>query len=370
MDTRIEKLARMMVEYSCEIKPGEHVMIRFDGEETVPMVTALVRQIYAAGASPYLLRSDKRLLREIILQAEDEQLDLMCRHELALSREMDCFLSVHATHNTYEFSDIPPEKIENFSKRYAMPTVLQRMHGDRWAGINYPCSSEAQAMGVSQQAYENFFFDVCTMDYPRMKRAAQPLAELMDRTDKVHIKGVGTDLTFSIKNIGSKICAGDHNIPDGEVFTAPVIDSVNGQVTYTAANVIDGFCYDKICLTFQNGRITAATCSDAARLNRKLDSDPGARYIGEFAIGFNPYITKPMKNTAFDEKIAGSFHLTPGMSFEKAGNGNKSSVHCDLVCIQTPEYGGGEIWFDGRLIRRDGRFVVPELEGLNPENLM
>ncbi|MBD5151489.1 MAG: aminopeptidase [Oscillibacter sp.] len=369
MDQRIEKLAKMMVNYSCEIKPGEHVMIRYDGEETIAMVTALVRCVYAAGAFPYLVRSDKRLQREVILQAGDSQLEMMCKHELAIAGEMDCFLSVHAAHNAFEFSDIPAEKMDNYFKRYAMPTVLQRMKRDRWAGINYPCASEAQALGVSQQAYEDFFFDVCTMDYPRMKEAARPLAALMDKTDAVHIIGQGTDLTFSIKNIGSKICAGDHNIPDGEVFTAPVIDSVNGTITYNTANVIDGYCYDKICLTFENGRITDIACSDNSRLTKKFDADPGARYIGEFALGFNPYITKPMKNTAFDEKIAGSFHLTPGMSFEKAGNGNESSIHCDLVCIQTPEYGGGEIWFDGVLIRKDGMFVIPELEGLNPENL-
>lgn len=369
MDPRIDKLANMMVNYSCELKPGEHVMVRYDGEETIPMVTALIRHIYAVGAYPYLVPSDKRLQREIILQAGDEQLDKMCEHELALTSQMDAFISVHATHNEFEFSDIPSDKMENFFKRYAMPTVLKRMKNDRWVGINYPCASEAQTMGTSQQAYEDFFFDVCTMDYPKMKEAAKPLADLMDRTDKVHIKGEGTDLTFSIKGIDSKICAGDHNIPGGEVFTAPVIDSVNGYVTYTTANVIDGICHDRIRLTFKDGKIVEAESNDTARLNQKLDSDPGARYIGEFAIGFNPYITKPMKNTSFDEKIAGSFHLTPGMSFEKAGNGNQSSIHCDLVCIQTPEYGGGEIWFDDVLIRKDGLFVIPELKGLNPENL-
>lgn len=370
MDPRIEKLAKMMVNYSCEIKPGEKVMLRYDGEETIPMITALIREIYAAGAYPFLFRRDRRMDRELIMHAGDEQLDLMCRHELAFTSDMDCFISVSANHNEFEFSDIPQEKMQNYFKRYGMPTVLNRMRDDRWAGINYPCSSEAQAMGKSQQAFEDFFFEVCTMDYPKMKKAAEPLAALMDQTDHVHIKGQGTDLSFSIKGIGSKICAADHNIPDGEVFSAPVIDSVNGVITYNCPNVIDGYCFDTIRFTFKDGKIVGVDCSDNDRMNKYLDVDPGARYIGEFAIGFNPVITHPMKNTSFDEKIAGSFHFTPGMSFTKAGNGNTSSIHCDLVCIQRPEYGGGEIWFDDVLIRKNGLFILPELEGLNPENLI
>lgn len=369
MDPRIEKLADMVVRYSCKIQPQEHVLIRYDGDETTPMVASLMQKIYAAGAYPYLKRTDRTLQRELILGAGDEQLDRMCRQELAQYEQMDCFLSIHANHNAYEFADIPAERMENYSKRYGMPTVLRRMQYERWAGFDYPTSSDAQAMGMSTESYMDFFFRVSTMDYEKMYRAAQPLAELMKRTDCVHILGEGTDLTFSIRGIGSKICAGDHNIPDGEVFTAPVRDSVFGTVTYTAPNMIDGVCHDHIQLTFEQGKIVRAQSSDTKRLNQKLDSDDGSRYIGEFALGFNPYITRPMKNTGLDEKIAGSFHFTPGMSFDYPGNGNQSSIHCDFVCIQTPEYGGGEIWFDDVLIRKDGRFVLPELENLNPENL-
>lgn len=371
MDPRIEKLADMMVNYSCEIKPGEHIMIRHSGEETIPMVTALVRRIYQAGAFPYLMCRDRRLEREIILHAGEEQLDKMCKHEIAFTQEMDCFLTVGAAHNQFELSDVPGDKMHAYFKHYGMPTVLNRMRNDRWAGINYPCPSEAQAMGMSQQAYEDFFFKVCTMNYPAMKAAAQPLADWMDRTDRVHIKGDGTDLRFSIKGIGSKICAGDHNIPDGEVFSAPVIDSVEGVVTYTSPNVVEGKCYERITLTFEKGRMVGIECDgDRDKLEKFFSVDEGARFIGEFAIGFNPYIVKPMKNTAFDEKIAGSFHFTPGMSFVKAGNGNQSNIHCDLVCIQTPEYGGGEIWFDDVLIRKDGLFLPRELTGLNPDELI
>lgn len=369
MDARIEKLADMMVNYSCKVQPGEHVVVSYSGEETIPMVTALIEKIYAAGGSPYLLPKDNRLIREIILRASDDQLDRMCKHEMQLSEMADAYIIVRATHNEYEFADIPVDKMSNYNKRYNMPLIWERVKKDRWAGISYPCASEAQAMGTSQRAYEDFFFDVCTMDYAKMYEACLPLKELMDKTEKVHIKGPGTDLTFNKKGIAAKICSGNHNIPDGEIYTAPILDSVNGIITYTIPNVVEGYCYDTITLTFENGKIVKVDCADPDRLNKYFDVDEGARYVGEFAIGFNPAIVKPMKNTAFDEKMVGSFHFTPGQSFEYAGNSNASAIHCDLVCCQTPEYGGGEIWFDDVLIRKDGRFVLPELEGLNPENL-
>ena len=312
MDPRIEKLANMVVRYSCRIQPQENVLIRYDGDETMPMVAALMRNIYEAGAYPYLLRTDCSLQRELILGGGREQLDLMCAHELAQYEQMDCFLSIHANHNAYEFADIPADRMENYFKYYGMPTVLRRMQYERWAGFDYPTSSDAQAMGMSTEAYTDFFFRVSTMDYEKMYHAAQPLAELMKRTDRVRILGDGTDIAFSIKGIGSKICAGDHNIPDGEVFTAPVRNSVNGTVTYTAPNVIDGICHDNIRLTFEQGKIIHAESSDTKRLNQKLDTDEGARYIGEFALGFNPYITRPMKTSGWMKKLQAPFTLRRG----------------------------------------------------------
>src|SRR5690606_5901834 len=207
------------------------------------------------------------------------------------------------------------------------------------------------------------------LDYAAMSKAMDPLKALMDRTDRVRITGPGTDLTFSIRGIGSVKCDGHRNIPDGEVYTAPVRESVNGTITYNVPSVRGGFTFENVRFRFENGKIVEAEANDTKRLNDILDTDEGARYIGEFSIGFNPHILTPMKDTLFDEKIAGSLHFTPGQAYRKADNGNRSAIHWDLVLIQRPEYGGGEIWFDDRLIRKDGRFVVPELEPLNPENL-
>ena len=196
-----------------------------------------------------------------------------------------------------------------------------------------------------------------------------PLKALMERTDRVHILGPGTDLTFSIKGMPAVKCCGERNIPDGEVYTAPVKDSMNGIISYNTPSEEQGFTFENIVFEVKDGKIVKASANNDERINKLLDTDEGSRYFGEFALGVNPYILHPMKDTLFDEKIAGSFHLTPGASYEDAFNGNKSAVHWDLVMIQRPEYGGGEIYFDDVLIRKDGRFVIPQLECLNPENL-
>ena len=281
---------------------------------------------------------------------------------------MDAYIAVRASSNTSELSDVPIETL-NLYERLTTPTLDWRVNRTKWVILRYPNGSMAQLAGRSQEAFEDFFFDVCTLDYEKMSRAMDPLVELMDRTDRVRLVGPGTDLTFSIKGIPAVKCAGECNIPDGEVYTAPVRDSMNGVIAYNTFSEEQGFTYENIRFEVKNGRIVKASANDDARINALLDTDEGARYFGEFAIGVNPYVLHPMKDTLFDEKICGSFHLTPGMAYEDAFNGNKSAVHWDLVMIQRPEYGGGEIYFDDVLIRKDGLFVLEELKGLNPENL-
>ncbi len=258
-----------------------------------------------------------------------------------------------------------------YEKLYSTPVHHDiRVPKTRWVVLRYPNTAMAQLCNTSTEAFEDFYFNVCTLDYSKMAEAMKPLAALMERTDKVRLVGPGTDLTFSIKGIPAIPCAGNLNIPDGEVYTAPVKDSVNGTISYNAPSLYQGFTFENVCLTFENGKIVKATANDTDRINQVLDVDAGARYVGEFAIGVNPYVLHPMKDILFDEKIQGSIHFTPGNCYDEAPNGNHSSVHWDLVWIQRPEYGGGEIYFDDVLIRKDGRFVLPELECLNPENLM
>lgn len=370
MDTRIETLAKGLVNYSCRVKSGDKVYIHYTGESTRQLAKELVRQVYAAGGLPFVHYTDPQLQRAQLMECTKEQLELMAQVDALEMSRMDCYIGIRGSGNVSELSDVPAERMALYEQYYATPVHHDiRVPKTRWVVLRYPNDAMAQLSGTSTERFEDFYFRVCNLDYSRMARAMKPLVELMERTDRVRLTGPGTDLSFSIKGIPAVPCAGQCNIPDGEVYTAPVRESVNGTISYNTPSVYQGFTYEKICLTFENGKIIKAEANDTERICQVFDTDEGARYVGEFAIGVNPYILKPMKDTLFDEKIMGSIHFTPGNCYDEAPNGNRSAIHWDLVLIQRPEYGGGEIWFDDCLIRRDGRFVLPQLECLNPEQL-
>jgi aminopeptidase len=284
-------------------------------------------------------------------------------------KKMNAYIAICGAENIFENSDVPQGQMALISS--AMKDVLDwRVSKTKWVVLRWPTPSMAQLAQMSTEAFEKFYFDVCTMDYSRMAEGMQAMKELMEASDKVHITGEGTDLSFSIKGMTAIGCGGQYNIPDGEIFTAPVRDSVEGFITYNAPTVYNGVSFDSIRLEFEKGKIVKASSpNNATKLGEILSTDEGARYIGEFAMGFNPYINSAMRDILFDEKIAGSFHFTPGQAYDEADNGNRSQVHWDLVCIQTKEYGGGEIYFDGKLIRKDGLFIGEGIEKLNPDYL-
>ncbi len=368
LDPRFEKLAAGLAGFSTELARGERVLIdAFDIPDA--MVVALVRAARARGAHPYVQLHRARITRELALGAAEAQFSAHAEVELARMQRMDAYIAIRGSENIFESSDVPSAQVQLVS-RLMKPVLDHRVGRTKWVVLRWPTPSMAQQAGMSTEAFEDFYFRVCTLDYSRMEPGMKALEDLMRRTDRVHIKGPGTDLRFSIKGIGARPCRGKRNIPDGEVFSCPVKDSVEGHIQYNAPTVYLGQSFDQVRLAFRKGRITEATANHTRRLNEILDSDAGARYIGEFAIGFNPHILEPMRDILFDEKIAGSFHFTPGQAYEGVGNGNKSQVHWDLVCIQRPEYGGGEIWFDGKLIRKDGLFVPKALQKLNPAYLL
>lgn len=369
MDPRILKLSDILINYSTNIQPGEKILIDYDGESTLPLVKQLIRDTYKVGGQPFTRFSDQSVTREILMNCDDEQIEFMNKIQLEEMQGMNAYISIKAPNNSAELSDVPAEKLGRYRKLMS-PTLNYRVDHTKWCVLRYPNNSMAQLANTSLEKFTDFYFDVCTMDYSKMSKAMDSLVDMMNRTDKVHLKGPNLDLTFSIKGIPSIKCDGTMNIPDGEVFTAPIKDSMNGYITYNSPSEINGFTYEDVHFEIKDGKIVKATANDTERINKYLDTDEGARYFGEFAVGVNPFIKEPMKDILFDEKICGSFHLTPGMCYEEAPNGNKSAIHWDLVNIQRPEYGGGEIWFDGKLIRKDGIFVVPELKPLNPENLI
>ena len=365
-DPRFDKLAQLLVEYSTRLERGETVLIEsFDVPDE--MTIALVRAARKAGAIPFTQIQRGRVTRELALNASERQLNLTAIHELARMKKMDAYIGLRGSNNISELSDVSPEQMKLVAKKMR-PVQDQRVKKTKWVVLRWPTASMAQQAGMSTEAFEDFYFDVCTLDYRKLRPGMKALRKLMEKTDRVEIKGPGTDLRFSIKDIGAVICGGDRNIPDGEVFSCPVRDSVEGHVTFNAPTIYQSIGFDGIRLDFREGKIVDATSNEPKKLNKILDSDPGARYIGEFSLAFNPYILHPMRDILFDEKIAGSFHFTPGQAYEEADNGNRSQVHWDMVNIQRPDYGGGEIFFDGKLIRRDGEFVTKELRSLNRSN--
>lgn len=368
MDTRIKRLADILVHYSCNVQKGEHVLVTYDGASARPLVKQIIKEVYACGGYPYTEIRDSSIQREILLGCSEEQLAFMNEYQLKQMEGMQAYISIRASDNASEHADVPSTQ-QNLYSRMMMPVLRYRVDRTKWVVLRYPNEAMAQLAHTSLENFENFYYDVCTLDYGKMNKAMDALDQLMNKADRVHIVGPGTDLTFSIKGIGTIKCSGERNIPDGELYTAPVKESMNGIISYNTPSEEDGFTFENIVFEVENGKIVKATANDTERINELLDTDEGARYFGEFSFGLNPYILHPMKDTLFDEKIAGSFHLTPGCAYEDADNGNRSAVHWDLVMIQRPEYGGGEIYFDDVLIRKDGLFVLPELQVLNPENL-
>ncbi|HWS30907.1 MAG TPA: aminopeptidase [Clostridia bacterium] len=368
-DPRIETLAKNLINYSCKLQKGENVLIESHGDCDI-LVKALIREAYSAGGRPFVWLNHPEITRELGLGASAEQLDLRAEVDGLLMDNMQAYIGVRGGLNSAESGDVPAEKVALTAKHYGQPVHSKiRVPKTKWVVLRYPSSGMAQMANMSTEAFENYYFNVCNLDYSKMDRAMDPLKALMEKTDKVRLTAKGTDIEFSIKGLPAIKCAGEVNIPDGEIFTAPVMGSINGVITYNTPSVLEGFTYENIRLVFKNGRIAEASSNDTERINSVFDRDEGARAVGEFAIGVNPYVTAPMKDTLFDEKIAGSFHFTPGNAYDDCDNGNRSSLHWDLVCIQTPEYGGGEMYFDGVLVRKDGRFVLDELLALNPENL-
>jgi len=367
-DHRLEKLAAGLTGFSCDLKKGERVLIdAYDVPDAI--VISLVRSARACGAHPIVQLHRARITRELMLGAEEAQFAPHAEVELLRMQKMDAYIALRGSDNIYESSDVPPARVQLFA-RLMKPVLDHRVNKTKWVVLRWPTASMAQQAGFSTEAFEDFYFKVCTLDYSRMIPGMKALQLLMAKTDRVHLKGPGTDLTFSIKGIGAQTCGGKRNIPDGEVFSCPVLDSVEGVIQYNVPSVYLGTSFENIRLVFKKGRIVEATANNTKRLKEILDSDAGARFIGEFALGFNPHIREPMRDILFDEKIAGSFHFTPGQAYEGVGNGNKSQVHWDMVCIQRPEYGGGEVWFDGKLIRKDGLFVPKSLHKLNPDYLL
>ena len=366
-DPRISRLAETLIDHSCRLQAGEKVLIEVFDLPDASLVCRLIELASERGGLPLVSWKNNTVLRSLYRCGTEQNISLIGSLERERMQQMDAYIGVRGASNCNEFADVPAEKMDLYQKFWWQPVHTEiRVPATKWVVLRYPTASMAQSARMSSEAFEDLYFNVCTADYATMAANQEPLKERMTVADRVRITGPGTDLTFSIKGIPVVPCSGERNIPDGEVFTAPVRDSVNGTIAFNTPSLYQGTVFDGIRFEFEKGKIVEAACNnDPARLNAILDSDEGSRYVGEWSLGCNNQLHQPMLDALFDEKIGGSFHLTPGQAYEEADNGNRSRVHWDLVLIQTPEYGGGEIWFDDELVRKDGRFVPSELQGLN-----
>lgn len=371
-DSRISELVRKVLTQSLRVRKGEKVYLEFEGEQTLPVMEEFIRETVRLGAVPFYFFNDTAHHIALLQDSSDEQVAALGKIHAEIMEQMDAYVVVRGYTNPYDKSILTAEEQNRYNRCYMGPVHMDVRMRKRWCILRYPTNVMAALARMSTRETEDFYFNACLLDYEQMARAMKPLAELMSKTDRVHISAPGTRLDFSIKGVGVTLSNGLHNLPDGEVFTAPVKDSVFGTVTFNTETKINGEVFSGIKLQVSKGRVIFAEPAggNPEKLQSILDTDEGARYFGEFAFGVNPYITRTICENLFDEKIAGSFHMALGNSIGSSDNGNRSAIHWDLIQVQTLECGGGEIWFDDVLVRKDGRFVLPELQGLNPENLL
>ena len=364
MDPRDVTLARNLVRYSLSVQPGERVMLDFRGSETEGLMKAMISAVTEAGGVPFPIWGADSWQRRFLRAANEQQVQSWGGIHETLMKEMQCYVRVNGSDNPFDVSDVPETARQWEREHYMQPVHLNlRVPNTKWVVLRYPSNSMAQQAKRSREGFAELYYDVCNLDWERFSRAMDPLKALMEKTDQVRLTAKDTDVTMSIRDIGVVKCDGQMNIPDGEVFTAPVKDSVNGVITYNAGALYAGTSWDWIRLKFEAGKIVHIDASnDVAVLEKVFDTDEGARFMGEFSFGLNPRLHEAIKDTLFDEKIYGSFHTALGQAYDTADNGNKSAIHWDLVCIQTERYGGGNVWFDGELVRENGHWVHPDLK--------
>src|SRR5262245_15356828 len=283
-DPRYLNLAKLLVEYSTQLKKGDRVLI--DAIDIPDDFTIeLMRVARRAGATPLVEVRHGRVTREGLRGTDEKHATLVRDVEMFRMKRVQAYIALRGSANINEASDVPSDRMSLYS-RVLRPVLNYRVNKTRWVVLRWPTASMAQSAGMSTEAFENLYFDVCTMNYPRMARAMAPLERRMRRADRVRIQGPGTALSFSIKGIGAKMCRCDRNIPDGEVFSCPVRDSVNGSIQFNTPTIYAGTRFENVRLEFKDGKVINATSNNTKRLNEILDTDEGARYVGEFSLGF------------------------------------------------------------------------------------
>ncbi|MDM5335848.1 aminopeptidase [Fictibacillus enclensis] len=354
-----------IIHQSLTLNAGETVYVDIVGEVSQEFTDRLATAILKIKATPIFHFSPITLLKTQLIHGDAQFFDNLIQNELPLLKQVDAYMSIRADQNIYELQDVPAQKQELYTKHYALPKQMEIME-KKWLILKYPTEALAQLAHLSIDQFKRAFFKASSVNFKPLEPGIKSLQKRLATTKNVRVLSPHTDLTFSIHNMPSFVCTGTYNLPDGEIFTAPLLYSANGCITFNVPSSLLGTTYEHVKLQFENGRIVKATCSQQEQFNLLLQTDNGASYLGEFGIGFNPEILHPFGNPLFDEKMAGSIHLAIGQPYEMSDNGNKSNIHLDLILCQIEEYGGGELYFDDELIRKNGYFVPDHLHSLNP----
>lgn len=366
MDPRVDKLAMVMVDYSIKVKKGD--LFKIQGPYlALPLIKAVYARAMKKGANPYVQILIPDLNEMFFKLADDEQLAYvpeLRKHEIEI---MDAYFHIWGEENTRHLTNTDPKQQQkaqvarkDLTQRYFERTGSGEL---RWCGTLYPTNSQAQDADMSLTEFEDFVYAAghCDEDDPiaywtEFSKKQQVLCDALDKMSTIQIKGEGTDLKLTTKGRKWINCDGQENFPDGEVFTGPLEDSANGHITYSYPACYAGREVENVKLTFKDGLVTDFSAGKNFEfLKAMLESDPGAKRIGELAIGTNYNVQNFTKNTLFDEKIGGTCHLAVGNSIIESGGQNKSSIHWDMVCELR---NGGEIYGDDELIYKDGKFVA------------
>jgi len=345
---RLALLADRIANYSLKLKKGDRCLIAA-GHSAMPLVNAFAGTCVEIGAVPIPYFMDDELTRLFLCSLPQDD-DIALAETIAtfvdpIHRMMDgveAVVVIRSKETDTPYAGATGKTLQHFQNKFGQ--LFHRFTNEkRWVVLDWPTALQAEKANLSYEAFYKFVMDISLVDYAAMHAAALPAKAVLDAADRVHIHGPGTDLHFSKKGINTIIGAAANSYPDGELYTAPVKTSVEGYVTFTVPSIYMGQTFEGIRLAFSHGKIVEATCKsgDADALTAIFETDEGASYIGEFALGINPDVNQPMNDIHYDEKIAGSFHFTPGNCYNDAYNGNRSAIHWDLVCMQTPEYGGG-----------------------------
>jgi len=363
--TEDKQLAEKLLNHSVELQQDENIMLQLIGFNGIGLLRALTQSVRERKANPFIKIEDPEINRLLIEHGDADFWKIQSNaDQLPLMKEMDAFIGIRGAENIYETSEADKEANKAYSEQFLKPVHFkERVNNTKWCVLRYPSAAFAMNAKRPTERFRKFYFDACLFDYEKLREAMNPLEKRLRKTDLIELKGDETDISFSVKGQNWVPCFGKRNIPDGELFSSPILASVNGQITY-APSVYQGKPFEFVKLIVSDGVVVDFDSSNNDALKEILDTDSGARQFGEFSFGLNPVIEKPMYDILFDEKIYGSNHLTLGQDYEIAPNGNKSSIHWDLVCI------GADVYLDGELIRKEREFVVEELKGLNPGELL